>query len=279
MKLGFVSNYDEREVEFAASHGFDCLELIAMPGAPLYTLAESGRIKDVARAFERSGVRISSLGLANNPLAPGQEGEQARAHYTWVIRICEELGVDTITTSTGQHKGASLGENWRLLREVWTPIVEQAGRKGINILFENCPHGYPTGMNLAIAPSFWRKVFEALPGANVGLEYDPSHLVWQFVDYLAPISEFGPRIMRVHAKDTEINALELGKVGFYGQGWWRYRLPGAGQVNWQAFFMRLREVGYDGDILIEHEDPVFEGPRRLEGLLIGHKYLGQFIYG
>jgi sugar phosphate isomerase/epimerase len=277
MKLGFVANYDEAEIAFAASHGFDCLEVNAMPGSPLFLIERAGRIQEVARAFGRSGVRVSSLGLANNPLAPGQEGQEARQHYDWVFRVCEELGVDTIATSTGQDKGASLEENWCELAQVWTPIVAKAASKKIKVIFENCPHGYPTGMNLAIAPSFWRAIFQALPAPHVGLEYDPSHLVWQFVDYLTPIPEFGPRIIRVHAKDTEIDALELGKMGFYGRGWWRYRLPGAGQINWQGFFMKLREAGYDGDILIEHEDPVFEGPRRLEGLLIGRKFLSQFM--
>jgi sugar phosphate isomerase/epimerase len=277
MKLGFVTEFDEETVAFAAAHGFDCLELQAGPLSALRAIGQRGGLADVRRACERHDVRISSLCLAVNLLDPGAAGAQAREHYDWLLRACDELGADTIATCTGQNPAVSLEENIAALADAWTPIVECAAAQNVSIVFENCPHGYPAGMNLAVSPPFWREIFRVLPAPNVGLEYDPSHLVYQFVDYLAPVTEFGSRIIRFHAKDTEINRAEMAGVGTLGRDWWRFRLPGGGEVNWQALFLKLREIQYAGDILIEHEDPVFRGPRLHEGLLIAQKYLRQFM--
>ena len=125
-----------------------------MPGSLLCRMVQSGQAPEVLRAFEHSGVRLPSLGLSNNPLAPGQKGEGARQHCDWVIGACEELGVDTFTTSTDQALGLSWEHNWHRLAEVWLPIVARAAANHIKIAFENYPHGYPMGVNLAVAPSF-----------------------------------------------------------------------------------------------------------------------------
>jgi sugar phosphate isomerase/epimerase len=116
-----------------------------------------------------------------------------------------------------------------------------------------------------------------VPSTAVGLEYDPSHLYWQGIDYLAAIHRFADRLVFAHAKDTEVMQDRLGQAGIYGSGWWRYRLPGLGELDWEAIAGALAEVGYRNGIVIEHEDPVFSGERFEEGLAIGLKYLRQVL--
>lgn len=273
MNLGFVTEYSEEEVAFAAANGFTCLELQAGPESVLRQLGQPAKLAEVARVCERHDIRISSLCLAVNLLDPGKAGEVAREHYDWLLDACKILGADTIATCTGQNPRISLEDNIAQLAPAWDAIIERAGAQKVNIVFENCPHGYPNGINLAVSPPFWREIFRVLPAPHVGLEYDPSHLVYQFVDYLAPVREFSSRILRFHAKDTEIDRVEMADVGTSGRDWWRFRLPGGGEVNWPALFLRLREIEYTGDILIEHEDPVFRGTRIHEGLQIAQKYL------
>ena len=122
-------------------------------------------------------------------------------------------------------------------------------------------------------------MFELVPSKAVGLEFDPSHFIFQFMDYTAAIREFGERIYAFHAKDTQILCDKLNAVGLYGDqwqgtGWWRFRMPGYGDADWKAIFVALSDVKYDGDIIIEHEDPTYEGE---EGLRRGAKFLRQFI--
>ena len=153
----------------------------------------------------------------------------------------------------------------------------------MKIGIENCPHELN---NLAYSPKMWEVIFQEVPSKALGLEYDPSHLVWQQIDYLKAIYDFGDRIYAFHAKDTEVMKDKLGKSGvlqglFEGSvwksDWWRYRLPGYGEVDWKKVFVALADIGYNGDINIEHEDPVFGGDKTDEGLKRGLKYLKQFI--
>ncbi|MDP6381002.1 MAG: sugar phosphate isomerase/epimerase, partial [Phycisphaerae bacterium] len=116
-----------------------------------------------------------------------------------------------------------------------------------------------------------------VPSAALGLEFDPSHFVWQGMDYLAAVRKFASRIHHVHAKDTEVLSDVLLREGIFSRGWWRYRIPGFGEVDWPAFISTLKEVGYDGAVTVENEDPVFSGSRSLDGIRLGYNHLRPLI--
>lgn len=132
------------------------------------------------------------------------------------------------------------------------------------------------GVNIAYTPEHWDKMFDAVPSPALGLEFDPSHLCWQGIDYLWAVRQYADRIYHIHAKDTEILVERRNQCGNLAPGgWWRYRIPGWGEINWTKFISALCEIGYAGGIAIEHEDPIFIGERRVEGLILGYKHLSE----
>jgi sugar phosphate isomerase/epimerase len=280
VKLGFVGRYREDVLDFASRSGFDCLEFQAQPGSELDPRSfAAGDGSEFQASLEERGLYATSVGWAINPLsADPNEAERARDYVRALMELSATLGLKCLAGSTGQNVDLGLDDNIRLFGEVFGPLADRAETLGLKLVFENCPHGYPRGMNLAATPDLWRRLFAEVSSPALGLEYDPSHLVWQDVDYVRAIHDFADRIYLVHAKDTEILPEVKGRVGIYGRGWWRYRLPGYGQVDWSRFFQALREVGYDGEVLIEHEDPVFEGERTNEGLLLGKRFLSQYVF-
>lgn len=154
--------------------------------------------------------------------------------------------------------------------------MELAEQKNVRLAFENCP----LMGNIAISPVMWREIFKRLDSNWVGLAYDPSHLVWQFIDPYMPITEFGDKIYHVHAKDTEINRDRLKECGIMTDfSWWNYRIPGHGILNWRKLINELKKAGYQGTISIEHEDPDYEGSLEVveHGLMLGKEYLKAFI--
>jgi sugar phosphate isomerase/epimerase len=280
MKLGFIARYNVELLDFASASGFDCLEFFTGPGFGMdgesLSAAQKAGFKPALAARKLSA---TSVILAINPLsADPKEAKEARAYLSSLIDFCASLGIPYITGTTGQNRDMNLDDNIRLFGQVFGELAEKAQSLGVGFAFENCPHGYPRGQNLAVTPELWGRLFTEVPTAALGLEYDPSHLVWQGVDYIKGIHAFADRIRLAHAKDTEILTDTKDEVGIYGHGWWRYRLPGYGEVNWSRFFQALREVGFDGEVLIEHEDPVFEGALMKKGLLLGKHFLDQFIF-
>lgn len=195
--------------------------------------------------------------------------------------MASAAGVEVVTTLTGGDPDKNLDENIQLFKETFSEVAKIAEANGVKIAFENWPGlgGYPPvkSVTFGFHPVAWQKMFDVVPSEALGLEFDPSHLVWQNIDYIAQVKLFGPRIHHVHLKDTEIFEGRLSEVGIFGSGWWRYRIPGFGIVNWAEFISALKEVGFDGGCAIEHEDPVFSGPRRVEGLKLGYNHLRPII--
>lgn len=273
MKLGFLTNYAEEEVKFASEVGFTSLSFNARPGTSL----EPGKvtpeeIEKIKETVKRYGIYISAIGYYANPLDPDKEKRRETIDYLLkVLDICKMLDVKVFTGFPGRGAGISVKENISLFKEVFSSIVEKATDNGIKIAFENCHGGG------ASSPDDWEAIFEAIPSTTLGLEMDPSHLVWQGIDYIKAIYDFGERIYHVHAKDTQILQDILDRKGILGKGWWRFRIPGWGDIDWNQFISALVDVGYDGAISIEHEDPVFSGKRRKEGLILGFKHLSQFM--
>jgi len=283
MRLGFVSailpdlSLDE-VAGFAAAEGFQCVELMCWPvgkaerryaGVTHVDVAQFGR-SDAARIRDQMGslgVSVSGLGYYPNPLTPVQgEATLFIHHLERVVVAADLLGVRQVNTFIGRDWRKSIEENWPRLKEVWPPLVRFAEDHGVRIGIENCPmyftaSEWPGGKNLAHSPAIWRRLFAEIPNENFGLNYDPSHLVWQRMDYLKPLREFADRIFHVHAKDARIDQDRLDDVGILATPleYHSPKLPGLGDVDWPRFVAALVEIGYDGPVCIEVEDRDYEG--------------------
>ena len=301
MRLGFVSailaDLTLGEVlAFAADEGFACVELMCWPpgGADrryagvthvdVTNLSdqEAGRIKDLCKTL---GVTISGLGYYPNPLhADPEHRRRVAEHLQKVISAAPRLDVRIVNTFIGRDPKKSIEDNWPVLQEVWPNIVEHAEREGVTLGIENCPmlftlDEWPGGANLAISPTVWQALFAEIPSPHLGLNFDPSHLVWQHIDYVRCIRDFGKRIVHVHAKDTRIDADSLYARGIMGLGWHTPKLPGLGDVQWGPFFSALTDAGYNGPVCIEVEDRAYEGSLedRKRALRQSKRFLEQFV--
>ena len=303
MKLGFVSailpdlSFDE-VIQFAAETGYDCVELMCWPvsqaerryaGVTHLDVAKwsASEIDRVQQTLSAAGVSLSGLGYYPNPLSPHPgESETAVQHLRKVIQAAAELGVPQVNTFIGRDWTKSVDDNWPRFLQIWKPLIELAEQKGVRIGIENCPmlftrDEWPGGKNLASSPAIWRRMFEAIPSANFGLNYDPSHLVWQQMNYLRPLREFRDRIFHVHAKDVRVDQDRLDEVGVLAHPLLYHtpKLPGLGDVNWGRFFSVLGDAGYRGPVCVEVEDRVYEGSLELrkQSLLQSYTYLRNFI--
>ena len=303
MKLGFVSAILpdlslEEVLDFASRQGFACVELMCWPrgkaerryagvthiDVDAFGEDEAQRVQEL---LARTGVAISGLGYYPNPLAPDpQEAATYVEHIKKVIRAARRLGVGLVNTFIGRDWTRSVEENWPRFRETWKPLVAFAEEQGVRIGIENCPmlftrDEWPGGKNLATTPAIWRRIFEEIPSPNLGLNYDPSHLVWQRIDYVRPLKEFAGRIFHVHAKDARVDQERLNEVGILATPleYHTPKLPGLGDVDWGRFFSVLSDVGYEGPVCIEVEDRAYEGTlaSRQAALVQSARFLRQFM--
>ncbi len=272
MKLGFVSVPSEAQIKMAAQIGFDGIEVILgrWMGEGNDMTAENGRLaKD---RLEQYGVKALTVQLGEDYTTDPCPIERVRN----AIQVAKMVGTNLVTINAWIPRGLQPDEKFAYYRKTWTGFAQLAEENGVRLAIENCPHG---GANLGNCPAAFRRMFELVPSPAVGLEFDPSHFIFQFMDYLPAIREFGERIYAFHAKDTQILHDRLEAWGIYGdqylgQSWWRFRMPGYGDADWKAIFVALSDIKYDGDIIIEHEDPTYGGE---EGLRRGHKFLKQYI--
>jgi len=205
-------------------------------------------------------------------------------HLKKVIRAAPKVGVNVVNTFIGRDPVKSIAASMGQVKEVWAPILAEAQAAGVKIGIEHCPmlfcdDEWPGGKNLATSPAVWRELFAHFPATTLGLNFDPSHLVWQFIDCGRAIREFGARIVHVHAKDERIDRDRLYEVGTLGLGWHKPKLPGLGDVDWGEFFAALTDAGYNGPICIEVEDRAYEGSLddRKRALRQSRKFLDQFL--
>ena len=284
MKLGLLTaafpNLSLDEVAaWAAENGFDALEVACWPAAEAERRRYAGvshidvdalddsAIRRVNDVLQRSGLTISALAYYPNPLDPDPaQRSAAQAHLRKVIDAAARLGVNLVGTFIGRDQSKPPEPAFAEVLEHWPPIVRFAADRGVRIAIENCPmifstDEWPGGRNLAYSPALWRRLFEAMPGDTLGLNLDPSHLVWQFIDIPRVVGEFGSRIYHVHAKDLEVDRDGLYENGVMslGIGWQVPRMPGLGEVPWNRFIAALIAARYDGVVSVEHEDRAFEG--------------------
>lgn len=210
----------------------------------------------------------------------------AISHLRKVIEASHKLGVNMVTTLIGRDQNKTVEENLELVRQIWPPIIKHAENLGVKIAIENCPmlfgpDQWPGGQNLMTTPAVWRKLFEILPSPNLGINYDPSHFVWQMIDYIKPLYEFREKIFHVHFKDIKLYRERLDQVGVmaYPLDFMAPKLPGLGDVDWAQYVSALTDIGYDGYTCIEVEDRAFENSREkiLDSLRLSKRYMEQFV--
>jgi len=282
MKLGIVSailnesNFEEM-IDIVAANGLDCVEVACWPTGKAerrYAGVSHIDVKNltVEKAEEildyvnNKGVSISSLGYYPNPLSEDTEKRQeAIEHLYALIDASKLLNVNMITTFVGRMQTKSVSENLKEVEKVWTPIVKYAEEKGVKIAIENCPmlfteDEWPGGQNMMTTPSNWRKIFNIIQSENFGLNYDPSHFIWQQIDYIKPLYEFKDKIFHVHYKDIKIYGDRLKDVGIMAAPleYMSPKLPGLGDVDWGRYISALSDIGYNGHTVIEVEDKAFE---------------------
>jgi sugar phosphate isomerase/epimerase len=299
MQLGFVSAIlPELSLEdvfaFASGEGFGCVELMCWPPGGTdrryagvthidVTAVDEALIAKVRDLVHQTGVQISGLGYYPNPLHPDLALREAVVgHLMKVIQAAPRFGVSVVNTFIGRDWTKSTRDNWPIFDQVWPSLARCAQDAHVQIGIENCPmlfsfDEWPGGANLATTPDLWTTMFEKIP--TLGLNFDPSHLVWQHIDIPRAIREFGKHFVHVHAKDTRIDVDQIHRHGIMGLGWHTPKLPGLGDVNWGAFFSALTDTGYQGAVCIEVEDRAYEGSlaARIRSLRQSKRYLEQFM--
>ena len=307
MKLGFLTAcMPERGLEeiasWAGERGYEALELAAWPSigdrpftaahlaADAFDEAEAERVRS---ALSENGLKLSALAYYDNNLHPDPaERDAVHSHVRACIDAAAALGNVPVGTFIGRDPSRSVAENLRDAETVFPPLVEYAGERGVKLMIENCvmegwhPDGYPG--NLAYSPELWEWMFEL----GLYLNFDPSHLLWLGIDPVAALKPYVDKVVHAHAKDAETFAEERNRFGFFGRtstreedpwdmGWWRYRIPGLGEVDFPHYVDTLYEGGFEGVLSVEHEDPVWGGsPEMVEkGLEIARNNLRPLVVG
>lgn len=303
MKLGFVSAIldsltFEELIDKAAEMGFACVEVACWPQGKSerryagVSHIDVENLDDEKVAYMQAyckdkKVEISSLAFYPNPMDGDLEKQEANIeHLKKVIIASDKLGVGMVTTFIGRDQTKCYEENLELFQEIWPSIIKLAEEHKVKVAIENCPmlfgrDQWPGGQNLATTPKIWRKLFELIPSNYFGLNYDPSHFVWQKMDYIKPLYEFKDKIFHVHYKDIKVNLDKLNDVGImaYPLEYMEPKLPGLGDVNWGKYVSALTDIGYKGYSCIEVEDRAFEESQEdiYKSILLSKKYLEQYV--
>lgn len=303
MKFGLLSsildgwNFEE-VIDFASENGFRCVELACWPTGKaerryagvshidIEGLNEE-KIQYILKYCSDRNVEISSLAFYPNTMDPNPEARQASInHLMKLIDASAALGVNMVTTFIGRDQSKSVEENLKLVGEIWPPILRHAEEKNVKVAIENCPmlfgeDQWPGGQNIMTSPVLWRKIFDILKSDNLGINYDPSHFVWQMMDYIAPIYEFRDKIFHVHFKDIKLYPEKLKKCGVmaYPLDYMSPKIPGLGDINWSKFVSALTDIGYDGAAVLEIEDKSFENSKQdiIDSILLSKRYMSQFV--
>lgn len=290
----------EEAVDIAAEMGFKCLEVACWPAGKAERRYAGVSHIDAERVLEdeeyanhvldyagKKGIQISSLAFYPNTMDPDLEKRAAAIdHLKALIKTSAKLGVNMVTTFIGRDQYKSVEENIELFKQIWPDIIALAEENGVKVGIENCPmlfgpEQWPGGQNLMCTPAIYRRLFEIIPSPNFGLNFDPSHYVWQQLDYLRTIYEFKDRLFHIHFKDIKLYPDKLADCGVlaYPLDYMSPKIPGLGDVDWGAFISALNDIRYNGCAVIEVEDKAFEGSREdiLDSIRISKHYLDNFL--
>lgn len=282
MQLGLVSAILDQSdfyemIDIVAENGLDCVEVACWPAgkaerryAGVSHIDTENLTKEQAEEYKayaaEKKVAISALAYYPNPLDENLEKRQRVIDHIYsVIDVAKLMEINLVTTFIGRMPTKTISENLKEVEKVWKPILAYAEKQKVKIAIENCPmlfteDEWPGGQNLMTTPALFRKIFDLLDSDYLGLNYDPSHFVWQQMDYLAPIYEFKDKLFHVHYKDIKVYRNKLQKVGVMATPleYMSPKLPGLGDVDWGKYVSALTDVGYSGYTCIEVEDRAYE---------------------
>ena len=277
MKIGFLTvpmrDRSLRDVfRFAETTGFDSLEIWTGRGAGHLDVNKdlSKQAREVLRLVEQHAIEISSLAYYHNvSAADPAERAAIQKGFRRAVDLAQMLDVRVVCCLAGLPLlGKSKSETLqKVVAPFYRKLCPYAAKKGVTLAMENW---FATNIQHL---GLWEEAFALVPNKNFGLNYDPSHLFWQQIDHIKAVEQFASRIFHSHGKDCEIRVAERARVGVLEGGWWRYVIPGHGEINWGAYIGALRRVGYNGVISIEHEDRTFNAE---EGFRKGLQFLRQF---
>lgn len=285
----------EEMLQVAVENGLKSLEVACWPNVKAerkyagvcHINVEDYNKDEILSLLEKYGVEISALAYYPNLLDDNKEvSEVAKNHLLKVIDAAKNLNVNMVNTFIGRNHTKSLEENFELVHQIWKPIISKAEELNVRIAIENCPmlfsnDEWPGGKNIMTSPRNWRRVFDILNSDYVGVNYDPSHFVWQQIDYLKPIYEFKDKIFHVHFKDLRVYKDKLDDVGIMAVPleYMEPKLPGLGDIDWGKYCSAMYDIGFKGHACIEVEDRAFEDSveSKKKSVSISTKYLKNFI--
>lgn len=303
MKMGLVSAIldgwtFEEMIDTCSGMGFECVEVACWPSGKAERRYAGVSHIDVDNTSEEyinyvlkycadRNISISSLAFYPNTLDGNLEKRQANIeHLKKVIKASSLLGVNMVTTFIGRDQTKTIEENIEIFKEVWPDIIKLAESLNVKVAIENCPmlfgkDQWPGGQNLMTSPVIWRKLFEIIDSPNFGINFDPSHFVWQQMDYIKPIYEFKDKIFHIHFKDIKLFKDRLEECGVlaYPLDYMSPKIPGLGDVDWGKYVSALTDIGYEGPACIEVEDRSFESSkdRILDSIKLSKRYLDNFV--
>lgn len=303
MQMGLVSAIldgwtFEEMIDTVSEMGFECVEVACWPqgkaerryaGVSHIDVDNTSKeyIDYVLNYCKKKNVSISSLAFYPNTMDSNLEKRKANIeHLRKVIKFSSLLGVNMVTTFIGRDQNKSVEENIELFKEIWPDIIKYAEELKVRVAIENCPmlfgeDQWPGGQNLMTTPSIWRRLFAIIDSPYFGINYDPSHFVWQQIDYIKPIYEFKDKIFHVHYKDIKLYQDRLNDVGVmaYPLEYMSPKLPGLGDVDWGKYVSALTDIGFEGPTCIEVEDKAFETSKEriLDSIRLSKRYLDQFV--
>lgn len=290
----------EEAVDTTSEMGFKCLEVACWPAGKAerryagVSHIDCDRVLDddayaeyVVDYVSQKGMSISSLAFYPNTMDVDCEKRSAAIeHIKKVIKTSSKLGVNMVSTFIGRDQNKTVDENIELFKEIWPPIITLAEENNVKVAIENCPmlfgkDQWPGGQNLMCTPNIYRKLFELIPTKNFGLNFDPSHYVWQGLDYVKTVHDFADRIFHIHFKDIKLYPDKLRECGImaYPLEYMSPKIPGMGDVDWGKFISALNDIGYNGAAVIEVEDKAFEGSKEdiLKSIRQAKRYLDSYI--
>jgi sugar phosphate isomerase/epimerase len=304
LELGFVSailpnkNLDE-VLAFAQKEHFACVEVMCWPSENADTRRYAGvshisvdalshdELLSLKDKLANQPVKISALGYYPNPMDPDEkQASFYRNHIKKIIKAASVLGIGNVNTFVGRDFTKNIDYNISKFKEVWPEIIDLADSLNIKIGIENCPmffsdDEWPGGKNLATTPKIWDQLFSIIPSSNFGLNYDPSHMVWQMMDYLYPIYAYKEKLHHIHLKDVKVYPDKLNQVGILANPleYHSPKIPGLGDIHWGSFISALNDVRYRGPIVIEVEDKAYEGSDDdiVKAIRSARNHLNQFL--
>ena len=304
LDLGFVSailpnkNLDE-VLAFAQKEQFACVEVMCWPSENADTRRYAGvshisvdalsqdELLSLKDKLANQPVKISALGYYPNPMDPDEkQASFYRNHIKKIIKAASILGIGNVNTFIGRDFTKNIDYNILKFKEVWPEIIDLADSLNIKIGIENCPmffsdDEWPGGKNLATTPKIWDQLFSIIPSSNFGLNYDPSHMVWQMMDYLYPIYAYKEKLHHIHLKDVKVYRDKLNQVGILANPleYHSPKIPGLGDIHWGSFISALNDVRYRGPIVIEVEDKAYEGSDDdiVKAIRSARNHLNQFL--